>query len=204
MSFASASNQNLRRVPAGPEGPPGLGRGAIVADVDRWFADPARTVGAMGVLLVVDVDLDDALPTGDDEADDVWSSDDAVAEHALRGGDAEEHARRGRLGHSVEQALSAQVRPGDAVVRIDAGRFAVLRERVEPGRTARSEAADLARRLEGALIGCPDGYGARVTTGGTTLVAGVTSAGQELLGRVTGAMLAGKLFTDDRVVVVAA
>lgn len=181
MSFASAASSNLRRVPTDPDPPPGFGRSTIVAGVDRWFADPAVSVGAMAVLLVVDVDLDDALPIGD----------------------AQEQVRRGRLGRSVERALSTQMRPGDAVARIDSGRFAVLRARVEPGRTARAEAADLARRVEEALIGCPEGFGARVTAGGTTLVAGVASAGQELLGRVTGAMLAGKLFTDDRVVVVA-
>lgn len=182
MSFAAPTTSSLRPVQVGPDHPPGLGRGAIVADVERWFADPALTVGALAVLLVVDVDLDDALPTGE----------------------AEEQARRRRLGRSVERALNAGVRPGDAVVRLDAGRFAVLRERVRPGRTARAEASDLARWVEEALVGCPEGFGARVTSGGTTLVAGVASAGQELLGRVTAAMLAGKLFTDGRVVVVAA
>jgi GGDEF domain-containing protein len=182
MSFASASSSHLRRVPAGTGASPGAGRTAIVGHVDRWFASPPAAIGARAALLILDVDLDDALPTSE----------------------AEEESRRGRLGRSVQRALGAQVRDGDAVARIDSGRFAVLRDGLLAGCTARTEAADLARRVEEALVGTAEGYGARVTAGGATLVSGFPTAGQELLGRVTGAMLAGKLLTDDRVVVVAA
>jgi GGDEF domain-containing protein len=153
-----------------------------VRHVERWFTAPPAAIGARAALLILDVDLDDALPTSE----------------------AEEQVRRDRLGRRVERTLGTEVRDGDALARIDFGRFAVLRDGLPTTRTARAEATDLARRVEEALVGRIEGYGARVTAGGATLVSGFPTSGHELLGRVTGAMLAGKLLTDHRVVVVAA
>jgi hypothetical protein len=182
VSFASPLSSNLRRVPGELEPTPGFGRGAIVASVDRWYATPGPTADLRAALLVLDVDIDDALPSGG----------------------AEEDARRRRLGRSVERAISARVRPGDAVARIDAGRFAVLRGGLPDDHVARGEAAELAREIEDALVGRPEGYGVRVTAGAATLVRGHIRAGREALGSVTTAMLQGKLLSDDRVVVVVA
>ncbi|WP_026911230.1 GGDEF domain-containing protein [Patulibacter minatonensis] len=183
MSFSSSVTANLRRVPTSREPTAGLGRHAIVAHVDRWYTRPRGTADARAVLVVLDVDLDDALPR--DEA--------------------EELERRSRLGRTVERALSARIRHGDAVARIDAGRFAILRAgRLSDEHTAAFESRELAHAVEEALVGRPEGFGVRVTVGATTLVGDDARAGQEALGSVTAAMLEGKLLTDDRVVVVVA
>lgn len=209
MSFASSRTSNLRRVPAEREPTPGFGRTAIVAHVDRWFAASGPESDVRAALVVIDVDIDDALPydvpgdaiTAYAGRDGDPASDGATSVPA--DGDATE-ARRRRLGRSVERAVSAQVRPGDAVARIDAGRFAVLRSVLADGGSARTEAAALARGVEDGLVGRPEGHGVRVTAGAATLRSGVVRGGQEALGTVTTAMLEGKLLTDDRVVVVIA
>ncbi|MEV4421674.1 hypothetical protein AB0L40_17080 [Patulibacter sp. NPDC049589] len=182
MSFASSLTSNLRRVPARQEHAPGAGRRAIVAHVDRWFAAPRPATEGRAVLVVLDVDLDDALPAGETE----------------------EAARRDRLGRTVERALSAHVRAGDAVARIDVGRFAVLRGGLSGTLSVGTEAREIARGVEEALVDRPEGFGARVTVGGSTLVDGAARGGQAALGAVTAAMLQGKLLSDDRVVVVVA
>jgi hypothetical protein len=194
VSFASSLTSNLRRLPTDLEPTPGFGREAIVGHVERWFVSSVVSGVERTALLVVDVDVDDALPLAgpaDASADDLELRDDGPAE-----------ARRLRLGRSVARAISAHVRPGDAVARIDAGRFAVLRGTLDDGATAHGEAGDLARGVEDALIGRPEGYGVRVTAGATTLVAVEPRDGRATLGAVTTAMLEGKLLTDDRVVVV--
>ena len=230
-----------------------------MAHVDRWFVATAAEGTARAALLVVDVDLDDALPvmeqapvlsvvgSGDAGAWRVVRTADAAAPDprdapssadvlgvfgaqgpfedqtvvatdaahlAVDAGDGSgpadaadedpEARRRARLGRSVARAISAQVRPGDAVARIDAGRFAVLRGSIADGGSARAEAAALARGVEDALVGRPEGFGVRVTAGAVTLAADAPREGRSALGAVTTAMLEGKLLTDDRVVVAVA
>jgi predicted signal transduction protein with EAL and GGDEF domain len=161
---------------------PGYGRATIVARVDRWLAGPRSAPDGRAVLVVLDVDLDRALPVGD----------------------AEEGTRRLRLGLRVQRALDASIGDRDAVARIDSGRFAVLRTGLPEEADAVGEAMVLARRVEASLSGRVEGLGVRVTCGGTTLLRGATRGGRATLGAVTGAMLAGKLMSDDRVVVVTA
>ncbi len=194
MSFASSLTSNLRRLPSDLEPTPGFGREAIVGHVERWFVGAVVSGSERTALLVVDVDLDDALP--------VAGPSDAFGDELGLDDDAPGEARRLRLGRSVARAISAHVRPGDAVARIDAGRFAILRGALDDGATAVGEAGDLARGVEDALIGRPEGYGVRVTAGATTLRALEPRDGRATLGAVTTAMLEGKLLTDDRVVVV--
>lgn len=183
MSFASSLTSNLRRVPGDLEPTPGYGRQAIVAHVERWFVAAATTATDRTALVVIDVDIDDAVPAEDEAAED---------------------ARRTRLGRGVARAISALVRPGDAVARVDSGRFAILRGTLDGDATARSEAGALARGVEDALVGRPEGVGVRVTAGATTLAADAPRDGRATLGAVTAAMLEGKLLTDDRVVVTVA
>lgn len=192
MSFASSLSSNLRRIPAEREPVPGFGRAAIVGHVDRWYATVGSSADAHAALVVIDVDIDDALPADDQDRADGDRAEELEAEG------------RRRLGRSVERAVSAHVRAGDAVARIDAGRFAVLRSVLAEGGSARAEAVALARGIEDALVDRPEGYGVRVTAGATTLRAGATCGGRETLGIVTTAMLEAKLCTDDRVVVVVA
>jgi GGDEF domain-containing protein len=181
VSFSSSVTANLRRVPTLRDPTAGLGRHAIVAHVDRWYARRRDTADARAVLVVLDVDHDAALPHDEGE----------------------ELERRSRLGRTVERALSARIRHGDAVARIDAGRFAILRaDRLADEHAAAFESRALAHAVEEALVGRPEGVGVRVTVGGTTLVDGDARAGHEALGSLTTAMLEGKLLTDDRVVVV--
>lgn len=212
MSFASSLTSNLRRVPGDLEPTPGYGRQTMVANVERWFVGAAATASERTALLVLDVDIDDALPTFDDAATltpaerPLLSAElEAALESAYdAAAEAEDGARRHLLGRSVARAISAHVRPGDTVARIDAGRFAVLRGTLGDGESARSEADALAHGVEDALVGRPEGFGVRVTAGATTLVADAPRAGRTTLGAVTTAMLEGKLLTDDRVVVVVA
>jgi len=214
VSFASSLTSHLRRVPGELEPTPGHGRRAIAGHVERWYVAAATTPTDRTALVVVDVDIDDALPAADHEApgDLEVGAPIATDEWDARTGDddvpvadeAAEVARRARLGRTVARAISARVRPGDAVARIDAGRFAVLRGVLDDGTTARTEAGDLARCIEDALIGRPEGVGVRVTAGAATLAGDVPRGGPATLSAVTSAMLVGKLLTDDRVVVVVA
>lgn len=149
----------------------------MVAHVDRWFAGP-RTATDRALLLVLDVDIDDALPT-----------DEAVAD-----------VRRRRLLRTVEVAVDLHARPDDALARVDAGRFAILRTAAD-GDAPRSAADALGRAVEDALAGSADGYGARVTVGATCMDPASVRPGRAVLGAVTTTMLEGKLLTDGRLVV---
>ncbi|MDO9407867.1 hypothetical protein [Patulibacter sp.] len=193
-----------------------------MSHVDRWFVATAAGGTARTALLVVDVDIDDALPVvtrtpvlsvvGSDGPG-AWrpvatavldlESDSSGATSTADDEDPDAQ-RRARLGRSVAHAIGTHVRAGDAVARLDAGRFAVLRGTLDDGATARSEAVGLARGIEDALVGRPEGFGVRVTTGAVTLRADVPREGRSALGAVTTAMLEGKLMTDDRVVVAVA
>lgn len=215
MSFASSLTSHLRRTPSAQEPTPDHGRRAIAAHVDRWFVATAAAGTARTALLVVDVDIDDAIPTVHRApvlslvgADDPTHRPMSVAPREVDGAVAElqdaDARRRDRLGRSVARAIGAQVRPGDAVARIDVGRFAVLRGELGDGADARREASALARGVEDALVGRPEGLGVRVTAGAVALAADAPREGRSALGAVTTAMLAGKLLTDDRVVVAVA
>lgn len=180
MSFASSLSSHLPRVPTAPGQDPGLGRATMVAHVDRWFSRP-RATSDLAVLLVLDVDVDDALP--------------AV--------DATDDARRLGLLDGVALTVDRHALPGDALARIDAGRFALLRA-VDGSAVPHAVADDLGRAVEDALVDRPEGVGARVTVGVAALDPAAVRPGRELLASVTTTMLQGKLLTDDRLVVVVA
>ena len=150
----------------------------MVAHVDRWFSG-ARIPTDRGVLLVLDVDLDDALPADDDDA------------------------RRMLLLDVVALAVDGHARPGDALARIDAGRFGVLRH-VDGATASWAAAHELGRAIEDALTDLPEGFGARITVGAARLAPAAVRPGRDLLAAVTTTMLEGKLLTDDRLVVVVA
>lgn len=180
MSFASSAPSHLRRVPAAHEQDPGQGRATMVAHLDRWFSG-SRSAADRAVLLVLDVDLDDALPADEPEDD----------------------ARRLLLLEGVAVAVDGHAHPGDARARIDAGRFALLRG-VDGATASWAAARELGQAIEDALAGLPEGVGARVTVGAARLAPSAVRPGRELLGVVTTTMLEGKLLTDDRLVVVVA
>lgn len=152
-----------------------------MAEVDRWFERRRGAGEGCAVLVVVDIDVDDALPVGD----------------------AAESTRRHRLSRYVDRALRVGVDDGDAVVRLDHGRFGILRVGLT-GECAAVQATTIARRVETSLTDRLEGHGVRLTCGGVTLDPDGSRGGRQVLAGVTGAMLAGKLLSDDRVVVVVA
>ncbi|MGX6448898.1 hypothetical protein ACVU7I_12645 [Patulibacter sp. S7RM1-6] len=127
-----------------------------------------------GVLIVIDLDRDDALP--------------------LAGGETPV-----RLGVIVERALRGHVRAGDVVARLDDHRFAGLCVGVRGGDAAAVGRAAV-RAVENALIGTPEGHGLRVTAGVAPVCPLAESAAAQLAS-ITTAMLRAKLLSDDRVVV---
>lgn len=177
MFFAPSTSSRLRR-PADHVGAPGDGRQAVVAHLERWRTGE-EGVFVRGALVVLDVELDEAMPS--------------VSETARR-----------RLGRTVERAVCARVVPGDVVGRLDEGRFVVLRRLLRLDQGAGELAAALAGTVEHALIGRPEGQGVRITAGGAVLGGGPMPYGRDALSAVTTAMLRGKLLTDERVVVVVA
>jgi hypothetical protein len=177
--FAPAPTSRLRPSSVTLDAAPGDARLAIVALMDRWLEEDARP-GDRAALVVVDVESDDALP-----------------------GTGASSLRR-RLGRSVERALCDRVLPGDLVGRVDAGRFVQVRRELTADVGAAHVAADLARTVEVALVGRPEGVGVRITAGGAVLRAAAGLTGRGALSAVTTAMLRGKMLSDERVVVVAA
>jgi hypothetical protein len=175
--FAPSTSSRLRR-PADHVGAPGDGRAAVVAHLDRWRTGEDG-VFVRGALVVLDVEIDDALPTCGTVA-------------------------RRRLGRTVERAVCARVVAGDVVGRLDEGRFVVLRRLLRLDQGAGDLAAALAGTVEHALVGRPEGQGVRITAGGAVLGGGPIPPGREALSAVTTAMLRYKLLSDERVAVVVA
>lgn len=169
MAFIPSPSARLRRQTDAGTGDDRSGRTEFLAGVARHAKRDAR-----GVLVVIDLDRDDALPLCGSEPP-------------------------ARLGTIVERALRGHVRAGDVVARLDASRFAVLRTDVD-GEEATTVARAVVHAVESALIGKAEGLGMRVTAG-VAAVRGGDEPAHAQLASVTTAMLRAKLLSDERVVV---
>ncbi|WP_210494578.1 diguanylate cyclase [Patulibacter sp. SYSU D01012] len=169
MAFIPSPSARLRRQADADHGDGRWGRAEFLSGVDRHAAR-----GESGVLVVIDLDRDDALP----------GCGSGVPP---------------RLGLIVERALRGHVRAADVVARLDASRFAVLRTQVA-GEEATGVARAVVHAVESALIGKEEGLGMRVTAG-LSAVGRRDEPAHARLAAVTTAMLRAKLLSDERVVV---